>query len=250
MSNLFIASRGALLTAVLLGFVVSLLLAAEFDLVSVSKPVGNGNPIQRLELQELLALSGIFSLLLAGVAWLNGSAAVVDRRARKMIEHTAYIDPLTGLANRRLFNQRFSATLARSRQEQSSCALLLIDLDRFKLVNDTLGHVAGDRLLVVVGDRIRAFAMVPEDTARLGGDEFAIILRNDAANEIEARALVARLERAIRRPVFHNGHAIIPGASIGVAFLTEETARASDLLEHADRDMYRVKELHQKRISA
>lgn len=250
MSHLLVASRSVFLIIVLVAFLCSLLLAAEFDLVSAAESASAAGKRQRLELDELLTISGLFSGVLAVVAWLNGRSAVADRRVRRSLEHTAFLDPLTGLSNRRLFNERLSSALAWSRRESLPCAVLLIDLDRFKEVNDTLGHAAGDRLLIEVSDRIRAFAKVPEDAARLGGDEFAIILRSSAATETAARAAIHRLQTEFCKPFEIEGVAVRPAASIGVAFATDATSRASDLLESADQDMYRVKRLRHRELAA
>jgi diguanylate cyclase (GGDEF)-like protein len=250
MSQLITGSRAAVLIIVLLAFLSSLLLAAEFDLVSVSEPVSGAGKRQGVELKELLSISGVFSVLLAALAWLNGKASVTDRRARRALEHTAYLDPLTGLCNRRPFNDRLVAALARSRREALPCAVLLIDLDRFKQVNDTLGHGAGDRLLIAISDRIRAFAAVPEDAARLGGDEFALILRGSAAVEEQARATIRRLQGSIAQSIVIDGRPVHPSASVGIAFVSDRTSRASDLLEAADMDMYRDKAVRHQRAAA
>jgi diguanylate cyclase (GGDEF)-like protein len=249
-SHLLVASRSVFLIIVLVAFLCSLLLAAEFDLVSATESASAAGRRQRLELDELLTISGLFSGVLAVVAWLNGRSAVADRRVRRSLEHTAFLDPLTGLSNRRLFNERLSSALAWSRRESLPCAVLLIDLDRFKEVNDTLGHAAGDRLLIEVSDRIRAFAKVPEDAARLGGDEFAVILRSEAAAEDQARATVRRLQKAIAEPVVTDGCRMYPGASVGIGFMSGSTSRGSDLLEAADADMYRDKEFRRRRKAA
>jgi diguanylate cyclase (GGDEF)-like protein len=249
MSHVLVGSRIAFLIIVVLAFVSSLLLGAEFDLVSVSGPASGAGKRQGLELEELLTISGLFSVLLALVAWLNGKAAVTDRRARRALEHTAFLDPLTGLSNRRPFNDRLASQLARSRREGVPCAVLLIDLDKFKEVNDTLGHAAGDRLLIAISDRIRSFAAVPEDAARLGGDEFAIILRSSAAVEASARAAIRRLQDSISQPVVIDGHSVHPAASIGVGLISERTSRAADLLEAADMDMYRAKALGRRKAA-
>jgi diguanylate cyclase (GGDEF)-like protein len=250
MTHLPIASRAAFLIIILIAFLSSILLAAEFDLVAAAEPVSSAGKRQGVELDELLTISGLFSALLAAVAWLNGRSAITDRRANQVLEHAAFLDPLTGISNRRRFNDRLASALARFRSADLPCAIVLIDLDRFKEVNDTLGHAAGDRLLVEVSDRIAAFAAVPEDAARLGGDEFAIILRGSAASESGARAALHRLESAIGKPVEIEGRVVQPGASVGLAFAGEQTSRASDLLEAADQDMYRAKRLRQRVLAA
>lgn len=250
MTTLLAGSRIAFIVILGLAFVSSLLLGAEFDLVSAFEPTSGVAKREGLELDELLTISGLFSVLLAAVAWLNGKAAATDRRARRALEHTAFLDPLTGLSNRRLFNDRLSSALARSRYEGLDCALVLIDLDKFKQVNDTYGHAAGDRLLIEVSDRIRSIPAVPEDAARLGGDEFAIILRSSAAAEGAARATIGRLHQAIAEPVLIDGRVLHPSASIGIAFMSDSASRGSELLEAADADMYRDKARRRQKLAA
>jgi diguanylate cyclase (GGDEF)-like protein len=250
MSHFLVASRSAFLIIILTAFFCSILLAAEFDLVAAAQPASGAGRRQSVELDELLTISGLFSALLAAVAWLNGRSAVTDRRAKRALESTAFLDPLTGLSNRRQFNDRLASALGRFRAEGLSCAVLLIDLDKFKQVNDTLGHSAGDRLLIEVSARIARVAAVPEEAARLGGDEFAIILRKLSAREAGARAAVERLEAAIEEAVEIEGRVLHPCASIGVAFATEQSSRASDLLEAADQDMYRAKRLRKRGLAA
>jgi diguanylate cyclase (GGDEF)-like protein len=218
--------------------------------VAAAQPVSGPGKRQGVELDELLTVSGLFSALLAVVAWLNGRSAVTDRRAKRALESTAFLDPLTGLSNRRKFNDRLASTLSRFRTEGLPCAVLLIDLDKFKQVNDTLGHSAGDRLLIEVSARIAKFAAVPEDAARLGGDEFAIILRGRAASEAAAQVAVQRLECAIGEAVEIDGRVVYPGASIGLSFATQRSSRVTDLLEAADQDMYRAKRRRQRDIAA
>jgi diguanylate cyclase (GGDEF)-like protein len=248
MTSSFLLSRGALL-ALFLFFLSSLLLAMEFELVATTGPVTPGDKTERVTLEELLTLSGFFSIVLTAVAFLNGKWAARERESRAIIEHVAYFDPLTGLANRRLFNDRFASALSLARQG-SACALAMIDLDRFKQINDTMGHAAGDRLLIEIGDRIRQFASNPEDVARLGGDEFAIILRDRSADEAAAKDLVARLESAIGRPFEFEGQEIVPSASIGIAFAREGNARSSELLAAADQLMYADKRRRRAKLAA
>jgi GGDEF domain-containing protein len=228
MSHFLVASRSAFLIIILIAFLCSVLLAAEFDLVAAAEPVSGPGRRQGVELDEMLTVSGFFSALLAVVAWLNGRSAVTDRRAKRALESTAFLDPLTGLSNRRQFNDRLASALARFRAEGLPCAVLLIE----------------------VSARIAQFAAVPEDAARLGGDEFAIILRALAASEAAARAAVQRLERAIAEAVEIEGRIVHPSASIGLAFATERSSRVSDLLETADQDMYCAKRRRQRDLAA
>lgn len=250
MINSLASPRWHILGVVLLGLLCLGLITAEFELVFTSEAVGTDGKRKKFQLEELLTITAVFSVILTTFAFLMGKSAVRERHTRKLIEHAAYLDPLTHLPNRRAFKERLTSALASSRDTGAASALLLIDLDRFKQVNDDLGHAAGDRVLVEVSDRIRSFAEAPEDAARLGGDEFALILRNEAAKEENARSIIDRLQDAISQPVSHDAHVILPGASIGVAFAKEAAARSIDLLEAADRDMYRDKQRRRLRLVA
>ena len=154
------------------------------------------------------------------------------------LHHQAFHDPLTGLANRTLFADRVGHALSRSRR-LGPVILLLADLDDFKVVNDTLGHPAGDMLLITVADRLRAVVR-PEDTvARLGGDEFAVLL--DAADGLDdARGVADRITQAMLQPFYLAGVHTVMGASIGIA-AADASASAEALLRDADIAMYAAK---------
>ena len=145
-------------------------------------------------------------------------------------------DPLTGLPNRTLFHERLDAQLAGER----SIAALLIDLDRFKEVNDTLGHALGDDLLIEVGRRLRPLFPAPDLVARLGGDEFAVFM--EAANRTQALQRVDELLAHLRRPFDIAGLDFDIEASIGVAMADEPSLTAADLIRRADVAMYNAKE--------
>jgi diguanylate cyclase (GGDEF)-like protein len=150
----------------------------------------------------------------------------------------ALTDPLTGLANRVLFMDRLDLALARAARKVSSVSVVFIDLDRFKLVNDTLGHAAGDTLLVGVADRLRTCLRRGETAARLGGDEFAVLLE-DAPDEVAAALVAERIATELREPFMLDGREVFATASIGIAVGTVEDAET--LLRHADVAMYRAK---------
>lgn len=241
MAYTLIASRGTLLAIVVLGFLCSLAIGAEFELISAMEPASGHSKRQRLEFEELTALSAVFSLLFALVAALSRKSALRERRARRLAETVALLDPLTGLGNRRLFNERLETALADYRGKGVPCALLLIDLDRFKQTNDTYGHAAGDRLLVEIGHLLRSIAPSAEDAARLGGDEFALILAGEEASEAKAQATAAEIRRSIGRPIRHDAQWLSPSASVGIAWARPGASRAADLLEAADQKLYRAK---------
>jgi diguanylate cyclase (GGDEF)-like protein/PAS domain S-box-containing protein len=164
---------------------------------------------------------------------------VTERRLmQEEIERLAFRDALTGLANRRLFLDRLEHVLSSQPRSGRSCAVLFLDLDDFKRVNDTLGHSAGDELLREVGRRLQG-AVRPTDTvARLGGDEFALLLEDvDLAS---ATALAERVQSMLRQKVWLQGTELCVRASIGIA-VAEEDVTADDILRDADAAMYAVK---------
>jgi diguanylate cyclase (GGDEF)-like protein len=160
-------------------------------------------------------------------------------RLKEELRHQAYHDPLTGLANRSLFTDQVNARI-RAPGPGLLPVVLFIDLDDFKVVNDSLGHVAGDRLLVAVADRVRNCVRSGDVAARLGGDEFAILL-DDVADLNRALSVSKRLLEALKVPVPIEGHELSISASIGIAAGRDEQDRADDLLRNADVAMYTAK---------
>jgi diguanylate cyclase (GGDEF)-like protein len=167
-----------------------------------------------------------------------------DRLADRL-RHLAFHDPLTGLANRALFTELLQAGLSEA-SDAHPLALLLVDLDAFKPVNDRFGHAAGDRALVLAGERLRACVPEPDLVARLGGDEFALIVRGSPARAREvAETVVAELSRPFR----HGPSLLVVGASVGIAFVPavpggpgdDGTGTVDDLLHRADLSLYRAK---------
>jgi diguanylate cyclase (GGDEF)-like protein len=181
------------------------------------------------------------SVLLAGatigLTGLRAASVFRDVQALAESRRLAESDELTGLLNRRGFTHRLEQALRDVRHGSSELALLLIDLNRFKEVNDTLGHQAGDLLLVQVADRLEA--TVPDaQLARIGGDEFVAVLRCGADRAVQ---VAERLREAIDQPVELDGLTTHTQASIGVAVSPHHGGRRSDLLRHADAAMYRAK---------
>lgn len=158
------------------------------------------------------------------------------------LSRLAFYDVLTGLPNRSLFKERLNATLQAARRDRLEAALLFIDLDKFKAVNDTLGHEAGDALLVEAARRIEACAQRETDTvARLGGDEFVVVLAGIRHEQICAR-VAEKLLAACAEPFALSGGAVTIGCSIGIAVYPEDGGDAEALLKHADAAMYRAKQ--------
>ncbi|WP_246191407.1 bifunctional diguanylate cyclase/phosphodiesterase [Aureimonas leprariae] len=163
----------------------------------------------------------------------------VEAQARAT--HLALHDALTGLPNRVLFHQRLGQALEADADERSRLAVLCLDLDHFKEVNDTLGHAAGDILLQEVGQRLNACILPSDTVARLGGDEFAIV-QNGVNQPLEANALSRRILESLNRPYMVDGSELHVGVSIGVAFAEAENDGADALLKNADIALYRAKQ--------
>jgi diguanylate cyclase (GGDEF)-like protein/PAS domain S-box-containing protein len=167
------------------------------------------------------------------------------RRANEEIEHLAFYDPLTGLPNRRLLLDRLGQALVLSQRSGKVGALLFLDLDHFKDLNDTLGHEVGDELLQAVAQRLLANVRVADTVARLGGDEFVVMLRDLSTNTQEAAALAQRIGEQILRglsePYVLRGHTHQGAASIGATLFGASAQSASELLRQADIAMYQVK---------
>jgi diguanylate cyclase (GGDEF)-like protein/PAS domain S-box-containing protein len=166
---------------------------------------------------------------------------VTERRElERELEHQAFHDRLTGLANRALFRDRLEHALARRNRNPHPVAVLLLDLDDFKVVNDSLGHAAGDRLLVMVAERLRGHLRASDTTARLGGDEFAVLL-DDPASADEATLVAERLVEVLTAPYQLDGRELFVRASIGVALAAVTGQPADELLRDADMAMYAAK---------
>jgi len=165
-----------------------------------------------------------------------------DRKnAEATIEHLAYFDPLTDLPNRRMLQDRLEQGLKRSRRQDSGMALLYIDLDRFKHVNDSLGHPAGDRLLKELSRRLLAALRDDDVVCRLGGDEFAVIL-HDIHHEEDVVPVVNKLLRTIEQPVVLEEGELFISASIGVSLYPKDGEDAKTLEKHADMALYHAKD--------
>ncbi|WP_109995245.1 bifunctional diguanylate cyclase/phosphodiesterase [Salinisphaera sp. LB1] len=167
-------------------------------------------------------------LVVAGQGW-----AVADERAL-----AGQLDPLTGLGNRLMYERCLAKLVERG--ARPALAVLVIDLDRFKQVNDTLGHTVGDELLQLTANRLRALTREDDVLIRLGGDEF-LVLQPDARQPDAAHSLANRLTEVMSRPFLVDGHQIDISASIGVAMFGHGTAAVDDLLKHANLALYEAK---------
>ncbi|HEX9180953.1 MAG TPA: EAL domain-containing protein, partial [Burkholderiales bacterium] len=157
------------------------------------------------------------------------------------LEHQAYHDALTGLANRNLLPDRIRQAILHAHRAKQNVAVLLLDLDHFKLVNDSLGHAVGDSLLVSVAERLGTVVRDADTVARIGGDEFVVVIA-DAEREDHITSAVQRIMDAVVEPVVIKGKEIYASASIGVAVYPRDGSDAEALLKNADVAMYRAKE--------
>ncbi|MFA7521648.1 MAG: EAL domain-containing protein [Halothiobacillaceae bacterium] len=166
----------------------------------------------------------------------------------RQIRHLAYYDPLTGLPNRRLFYDRLSLAIAHAHRSKGSLAVLFIDLDHFKTINDTLGHDVGDQLLEAVAEKLTGCLREDDSVARIGGDEFLALLPD--INGFESVVDVTqRIINELSQPVELHGRELTIGCSIGVAFYPEDGLSGDELLKHADIAMYRAKQSGRNRYS-
>ncbi len=162
------------------------------------------------------------------------------RLERSKLDHMAHHDHLTGLPNRALLSDRLEQALSRDRRGHRSTALLVVDLDGFKTVNDVFGHAAGDQLLATIGARLRETLRDEDTVARLGGDEFAVVAAG-LANPAAANAVAQKVAAVVSAPYNVAGREVQAGGSIGISIAPKDGEDAGTLLKNADLAMYRVK---------
>jgi len=189
------------------------------------------------------------SLLVDGVVADITARKRVEEEAIEKLAHAALRDSLTGLANRTAFLEHLDAALIRAERTDKGAAVLFIDLDNFKLVNDSFGHSAGDELLKAVGSRLRTAIRQTDVVARQGGDEFLILLSDLEHSPTEETAFMGAAEvvantlrRSLRAPFLVEGIEIYISASVGISLFPSDAADSTTLLKHADVAMYTVKE--------
>ena len=158
----------------------------------------------------------------------------------EQLTRQAFRDALTGLPNRALFMDRLTHGLTRARRRHEHVAVLFLDLDRFKVINDTLGHTVGDQLLVEVSNRLGSSLRPGDTVARLGGDEFGLLLE-DVADAESAEAVAVRIEEELARPLRFEGREVFITASIGIALTSERLGTPEEVLRDADLAMYHAK---------
>ncbi len=162
------------------------------------------------------------------------------KKSQEEIHHAAFHDILTGLPNRMMFNRELEGILQENAANNKKFALLFMDLDRFKFINDILGHVAGDELLQQAAQRLSRSIKKTDLVSRLGGDEFVVLLRNiETSNSIEF--IAERIRRAFQEPFKFGEQEIYVNISIGISSFPKDGQSAEMLLKHADNALYRVK---------
>lgn len=172
--------------------------------------------------------------------------SIERKRLETQLAHRALHDPLTGLPNRALFLDRLGVALDRSRRNNASIAVLFLDVDNFKQINDSLGHAAGDRLLSGLADRLQPMLRPMDTVARFGGDEFTFLFE-ELSSEREAILIAERIGRAVRLPIHLEEGDTIVTVSIGISIVTDPTMPAEAVIREADSAMYRAKQLGRSR---
>ena len=215
-----------------------------FNVHVVRIALGYSNPAA----MEALALSvAVVGLLIIGTGL---ASYLIDDRTRsdsfRKLRHMALNDPLTGLPNRAGFTDRLSQEVAAADNGGAGFSLVVIDLNRFKEINDIRGHSAGDEVLITVARRMTQHLAPGEFVARLGGDEFAAIHRNDGSSQL--KGFLERLEGALFRIITLGDYEISPGASIGVARYPQDAGDKETLINNADLAMYRAKTDPMRRV--
>ena len=180
-----------------------------------------------------LLVTFIFSLIIARFL-------VIQLESRKMIEHLALHDSLTGLPTRRLFYDRLETALKLVRRNRQHLAVLFLDLDNFKKLNDSAGHEAGDILLVETARRIQQNLRESDSVARLGGDEFVVLLENVDTRE-DLRLVAQKILSAVREPCEIKGRRVAVSVSIGAAMAPDQAETVDDIIRIADEEMYKAK---------
>ncbi|WP_339427366.1 MULTISPECIES: phosphodiesterase DibA [unclassified Pseudomonas] len=172
------------------------------------------------------------------VAVFSDISAIKD--SEHELAHLAHHDPLTDLPNRLLFTDRAEQALASAQVHKRGCGLLLLDLDHFKIINDSLGHNVGDQLLKQVGERLQGLFGPGMTLARLGGDEFAV-LAESCPQVVQAAALAQRILDAMKQPFIFDGHQLFISASVGISLFPSDALSAEQLLRNADSALFKAK---------
>ena len=215
----------------------AILFAFEFDILAYGGPTKSVR--QKLELEEISLLAALFSAAMGAMALINRRLLIREHKQRRQAELEATTDILTGIANRRHFLRTAEARIADGLGDGLYSIILLLDLDRFKPVNDTYGHAAGDEVLVAVARRLQQLLPVQHFVGRLGGDEFAVLLGPGV--DLKVKQCIEQINARVRRPINFAGREIEIGASIGVAVAPSDGLSVAALIAAADVRMYQRK---------
>ncbi|REE86509.1 diguanylate cyclase (GGDEF)-like protein [Paenibacillus taihuensis] len=183
----------------------------------------------------------LISIVLIGIATFLINFFYQRRLSNAAIRYMAYHDHLTDLANRKLFNELLDREVVLSKQQGLRFAVLFIDLDRLKLINDTFGHGAGDKLLVDIGAKLKQHLPKSYTTARFGGDEFLVLMPN-VKDDFEIEVVIHELAALIQQPIYYQDKELFVSASIGVSMYPQDGDSGPALIKNADMAMYSVKE--------
>jgi diguanylate cyclase (GGDEF)-like protein/PAS domain S-box-containing protein len=178
-----------------------------------------------------------WSARLSGESWYSVARDVTDRR---ILEERAVRDPLTGLPNRTALIERLAQAVSRLGRHPGFVAVLFVDLDHFKVINDGRGHEAGDRFLCAAADRLRGTVREGDSVARFGGDEFVILVQ-DASRAFDVTDVAGRVVDALKRPIMSEGDEVVVSGSVGIALTSSPGIKPESLLHQADIAMYRAK---------
>lgn len=202
------------------------------DLNEVNESLADGV----VELRQTRDTLEAYRAALADTEAALASSRAAEARARRL----AFVDATTGLPNRALFDDRLSQAISMAQRNAWTLAILFFDLDRFKLINDTHGHAAGDGVLKEVARRLQLHCRDTDTLCRHGGDEFLYLLMNPSSRDRVSSA-AAKVITAIARPIHHGGLQLRVQASVGIALFPEHAAEPQQLIDHADTAMYRAK---------
>ncbi len=203
-------------------------------------PQRPGHKLLMRTMPGLIAVMLMFCAVTTAIFLRGRNAAQALIASEFQAKHMAYHDHLTGLANRAMFSERIAQALADMRRDARTVGVLALDLDRFKLINDTYGHGAGDALIVEIAGRLKALARTGDVVARLGGDEFAVLQVNASPHGLAA--LADRVVKTLSRPIDLPFGRVFPSVSVGVTLVSETHIDGQEALRQADLAMYRAKD--------
>ena len=222
------------------------------EIQAIMERVLSGQPIECLETQRLTKTGSVLDVSLSvsplrdASGHIAGASAIFRditqrKAAEKQVQFLAYYDALTGLPNRTLLQDRLTKALASARRRKDKVALLFLDLDEFKTINDSLGHSAGDLLLQEVAERLKRWAREQDTVARVGGDEFLIVLTS-VKDMPDAAVAAGRLMDTLTAEFVVQGHSVGISCSLGISIFPEHGADGEALIKNADAAMYSAKE--------